>query len=65
MPCPQVVSRAGHDARHVAGLGPVGMLFVRNPAGVSHQPGEAASAEDLVAALAVLAGALEILAGAA
>ncbi len=50
-----MVSRAGHDAMYLAALGPVSMLFVRNPAGVSHNPAEFARDEDIVAATTVLA----------
>jgi acetylornithine deacetylase/succinyl-diaminopimelate desuccinylase-like protein len=49
-----VVSRAGHDARHLSSIGPVGMLFVRNRSGVSHRPEEAVSVDDLSVALGVL-----------
>jgi hydantoinase/carbamoylase family amidase len=54
IPCPRVVSRAGHDARHLSSIGPVGMLFVRNRSGVSHRPEEAVSVDDLSVALGVL-----------
>jgi N-carbamoyl-L-amino-acid hydrolase len=38
------------------------MLFVRNPTGVSHAPGEAASDEDCAAGVAALAAVLRDLA---
>ena len=41
----QLPSGAGHDAAIMASLCPVGMLFVRNPGGVSHHPEESVSAD--------------------
>jgi N-carbamoyl-L-amino-acid hydrolase len=38
------------------------MLFVRNPTGVSHSPGEFATDEDCVAGVVALADVLEALA---
>jgi N-carbamoyl-L-amino-acid hydrolase len=46
---------AGHDAGVLARHLPAGMLFVRNPTGISHNPAESASEEDCLAACAVLA----------
>jgi N-carbamoyl-L-amino-acid hydrolase len=37
---PLLATGAGHDAGVLAGHLPTGMLFVRNPTGVSHAPGE-------------------------
>ena len=38
---------AGHDAGVLAAAGvPTAMLFVRNPTGVSHSPGESADRDD-------------------
>lgn len=45
-------SRAGHDAMVVAGLAPIGMLFVRNgDGGVSHSPREIVEVADVALAL--------------
>jgi N-carbamoyl-L-amino-acid hydrolase len=46
---------AGHDAGVLAALMPTAMLFVRNPSGVSHAPGEGASDEDCRAGAGALA----------
>ncbi len=48
-------SGAGHDAMAIAALCPVGMLFVRCKAGISHTPEESITAEDANTAVAVLA----------
>ena len=37
---PLLATGAGHDAGVLCGHLPTGMLFVRNPTGVSHSPGE-------------------------
>jgi acetylornithine deacetylase/succinyl-diaminopimelate desuccinylase-like protein len=58
-----MVSRSAHDAMYLAQHGPVSMLFVRNPAGISHNPAEEARAEDIVLAGSVLATYLAWLAG--
>jgi allantoate deiminase len=47
-------SGAGHDAVMMATVMPVGMLFVRCRAGLSHHPDEYASAEDIGVALGVM-----------
>jgi N-carbamoyl-L-amino-acid hydrolase len=53
---PVVDTAAGHDAGVLAAAGvPAGMLFVRNVTGVSHAPGEHATAEDCVAGVEALA----------
>ena len=51
----QLVSRSAHDALYLGRRGPVSMLFVRNPAGISHNPAEAARDEDVVSGALVLA----------
>lgn len=43
---PLLATGAGHDAGILAEVIPTAMLFVRNPTGVSHAPGEAATDED-------------------
>jgi hydantoinase/carbamoylase family amidase len=58
-----MVSRSAHDAMYLGQHGPISMLFVRNPAGVSHNPAEAARDEDIVLAGSVLATYLGWLAG--
>jgi allantoate deiminase len=44
-------SGAGHDAIAMAERWPVGMLFVRCKAGVSHHPAESVMAEDVALAI--------------
>ena len=58
-------SGAGHDAGILAAAGvEAGMLFVRSRnGGVSHRPEELSDREDIVAAVAVLTGALRALGG--
>lgn len=55
---PLLPSGATHDASAMADLCPVAMLFLRCRHGISHRPDEFASAEDMGAAIAVLARAL-------
>jgi allantoate deiminase len=52
-------SGATHDASAMADLCPIAMLFVRCRDGVSHSPGELATAEDMGAAISALASFLE------
>jgi beta-ureidopropionase / N-carbamoyl-L-amino-acid hydrolase len=59
---PVLPTGAGHDAGVLAGHVPTAMLFVRNPTGVSHAPGEAATDEDCAAGVAALAAVLAELA---
>lgn len=47
-------SGAGHDAMAMAALCPVGMLFVRCKGGISHNPAESVTEEDVDVALRVL-----------
>jgi N-carbamoyl-L-amino-acid hydrolase len=53
-----MVSGAGHDAMHVAGLCPSGMIFVPCEKGLSHNEAENATAADLAAGAQVLAACL-------
>jgi allantoate deiminase len=46
-------SGAGHDGRILATLGPIAMLFVRSPEGLSHHPDERVHAIDVALALDV------------
>lgn len=55
-----LASGAGHDAAHVAALGPIGMIFVPSIGGLSHNPGEVTAAADLVAGAATLLAALRL-----
>lgn len=53
-PAPRLLSGAGHDGQSMARLCPFAMLFVRSKAGISHNPAEFTSAEDLGLAVAAL-----------
>jgi allantoate deiminase len=59
---PQLVSGAGHDAVVMSSLTDVGMVFVRCKGGVSHNPAESVTAEDVGVAIDVLSRFLELLA---
>ncbi len=55
---PVIGTGAGHDAGVLAAVGvPAAMLFVRNPSGVSHAPGEHAETADCLAGVQALADA--------
>lgn len=58
LPAPVVPTGAGHDAGILAAAVPSSMLFVRNPTGVSHAPGEHAETADCLAGINALADAL-------
>jgi N-carbamoyl-L-amino-acid hydrolase len=61
---PLLGTGAGHDAGVLATAGiPTGMLFVRNPTGVSHSPAEWADPADCLAGVAALTTVLADLAG--
>lgn len=51
---PELPSGAGHDGMQLAGLCPIGMIFVRSQRGISHQPEEYSTPEDCVAGVQVL-----------
>lgn len=53
-----IPSGAGHDAQMMAGLGPMGMIFVPSIDGISHAPQERTEPDDLVAGANVLLHAL-------
>jgi beta-ureidopropionase / N-carbamoyl-L-amino-acid hydrolase len=55
---PAMPTGAGHDAGVLAAKVPTGMLFVRNPTGVSHSPDEHATEEDCVEGVRALADVL-------
>lgn len=60
---PAIATGAGHDAGILAGAGiPSGMLFVRNPTGVSHSPAEHAHRDDCLAGVTALTTVLSDLA---
>jgi beta-ureidopropionase / N-carbamoyl-L-amino-acid hydrolase len=59
---PILPTGAGHDAGVLAEHVPAAMLFVRNPTGVSHAPGEYATDVDCAAGVVALADVLEELA---
>jgi allantoate deiminase len=52
-------SGAGHDAQVMARLCPSAMLFVRCRDGISHNPAEFASVQDMGVAIAALIGFIE------
>jgi N-carbamoyl-L-amino-acid hydrolase len=61
---PVLGTGAGHDAGILANAGiSTGMLFVRNPTGVSHAPQERAEPDDCLAGVHALAAVLADLAG--
>jgi N-carbamoyl-L-amino-acid hydrolase len=62
---PVLPTGAGHDAGVLAARLPTAMLFVRNPAGISHSPAEHADQADCEAGVRALAAVLENLAGSA
>ncbi len=57
-----VISGAGHDAMNMATLTPTGMIFVRGKAGISHNPAEFASEQDIEQGFLVLCETLKRLA---
>jgi N-carbamoyl-L-amino-acid hydrolase len=59
---PVLPTGAGHDAGVLATRVPTAMLFVRNPTGVSHAPGEYATDDDCAAGVTALADVLAELA---
>jgi beta-ureidopropionase / N-carbamoyl-L-amino-acid hydrolase len=58
---PELATGAGHDAGVLAAFVPSGMLYVRNPTGVSHAPEEFAETEDVEHGARALADILEYL----
>jgi hydantoinase/carbamoylase family amidase len=52
--CMELPSGAGHDAAHLARLGPMAMIFVPSIAGISHNAAETTPPEALVAGVQVL-----------
>lgn len=60
---PAIPTGAGHDAGIFAEHVPSGMLYVRNPTGISHAPGEFAETDDCIAGVVALADVIAALAG--
>jgi hydantoinase/carbamoylase family amidase len=58
----QMTSGAGHDGVAMSALTEIGMLFVRCGGGVSHNPAESVTAEDVAVAIDVTSGFLELMA---
>ncbi len=52
---PVIFSRAGHDGMSLGAIADVGMLFLRNPDGVSHHPDESVSGADVAHGIRALA----------
>lgn len=50
----RMASAAGHDARHLAAICPSGMIFIPCKDGISHDPAESATRQDVVAGAEVL-----------
>ena len=61
----ELFSPAGHDAMSLGLITDVGMLFLRNPGGISHHPDESVSHGDVALGLDALAAAVLALAEAA
>jgi len=55
---PVIFSRAGHDGMSLGAVTDVGMLFLRNPDGISHHPDESVSAGDVAHGIRALAEAV-------
>ncbi|MEM9295397.1 MAG: allantoate amidohydrolase [Planctomycetota bacterium] len=60
---PRLPSGAGHDAVVMAGFCPSAMLFVRDPAAISHHPDEQVDPEDVARAVQALTALLARLGG--
>lgn len=63
LPFRDLPSGAGHDAKNLASLCPTAMIFVPCAKGISHNPAESATPEDLAAGARVLVHALVQMAG--
>jgi allantoate deiminase len=61
-PVVELASGAGHDAVAMSALTEVGMLFVRCKGGISHNPAESVTADDVAVAIDVLSRFLELIA---
>jgi acetylornithine deacetylase/succinyl-diaminopimelate desuccinylase-like protein len=58
----QLASGAGHDAVTMSTLTEVAMLFVRCKGGISHNPAESVTTDDVAVSIDVLGRFLELLA---
>jgi N-carbamoyl-L-amino-acid hydrolase len=56
---PELATGAGHDSGILSEKVPTGMLFVRNPTGISHAPAEFAEPDDCAAGVEALAAAMQ------
>ena len=56
-----LVSGAGHDAVAMADLTPIAMLFVQCKGGISHNPAESVTPEDVAVAIKVVERFLHVL----
>lgn len=65
LPYPSMLmpSGAGHDAMHLASIAPTGIVFIPCKEGISHNPAEFASLDDVVAGAEVLLAAIRRIAG--
>ncbi|HWJ71861.1 MAG TPA: allantoate amidohydrolase [Kaistia sp.] len=61
-PARSLMSGAGHDGQSMVQLGDIGMIFVRCRAGISHNPNEWVSIDDMGAAVEALVATIEELA---
>lgn len=61
-PVVRLPSGAGHDAVMISRIAPIAMLFVRCAGGISHNPAESVSVDDVAAAIDVSTRFLELLA---
>ncbi|WP_026553341.1 allantoate amidohydrolase [Arthrobacter sp. H20] len=59
LPVPTLPTGAGHDAGVLAGYVPSGMVYIRNPTGISHSPEEFVERSDADLASTALADVLE------
>ena len=59
-PVVRLASGAGHDAVMLSTIAPIAMLFVRCAGGVSHNPAESVTADDVAAAIDVTTKFLEL-----
>ncbi len=61
LPVTRVPSGAGHDAAQMASLAPVAMLFVRCEEGISHNPAESVTREDVGVAIETMIRFIELM----
>jgi allantoate deiminase len=59
----EIASGAGHDGVYVSEITEIAMLFVRCKGGISHNPAESVTTEDVAVAIDVLGRFLDLLAG--